>query len=86
MLEIVKYKYNSNLLTLSCSAGRQKGPALDTVDHEVARRSERRIVESLAGLGPTLVEVSIKPQAELTASCSDHKILAAPLQEWWEAY
>ena len=80
MLEIVKYKYNSNLLTLSCSAGRQKGPALDTVDHEVTSRGERRIVESLAGLGPTLVEVSIKPQAELTASCSDHKILAAPLQ------
>ena len=68
-------------MTLSCSAGRQEGPALDTVHHEVPGRGERRVVESLAGLGPALVQVSVKPEAELTAPRSDHKVLAAALQK-----
>lgn len=88
MVEMVKYEAGSLELQsvdlLSCSAGRQEGPALDTVDHEVARWSEWRIVESLTGLGPSLVQVSVKPQSKLAAPCSDHKILAATLQRGGE--
>ena len=74
-------RQTADLLTLSCSAGGQEGPALDTGHHEVAGRGERGVVESLTGLGPALVQVSVKPEAELAAPRSDHKILAAALKK-----
>ena len=53
----------------------KEGPALQTVDTEVRWGSERWVAKSVAGLRPPLVQISIKPEAKLTSTRPNHKVL-----------
>ena len=54
----------------------QEGPALQTVDTEVWWGRQWRVAKSLAGLRPPLVQISVKPEAKLTSTRPNHKVLA----------
>ena len=65
---------------LASGAGKE-GPALQAVHAEVGGGCEGRVGEGVAPLGPPLVQVRVKPEPELSAARSDHKVLTRPLRQ-----
>ena len=63
-----------------CSGAGEEGPALQAVHAEVGGGREGRVCEGVAALGPPLVQVRVKPEAELPAARSDHQVLTRPLR------